>query len=96
MKEWLEGWLVCFILMIIGGFFLWRTLKDVIGHVKNYRVEKAENRVGWWYFEWLFILADAIWGSLTRPAVFISLLFFLVGTIGLVVNTIKIIAGLFK
>lgn len=94
MKELLEIWIVSLVLMVGSGFFLYRTLKIVIEHVKNYREHKTENLILSWYFDWLYIFAEVFLGSFRRPSVVISLLFFLMSTIGLIVNTIKIIARL--
>ncbi|SDO76408.1 hypothetical protein SAMN04487897_12171 [Paenibacillus sp. yr247] len=92
----LLAWSIGLVMMLGGGFFGYRTLKDVIEHGRRYEEEKADKEtLRFWYLDWIFILLDAILGTLARPAVVTSLIFFLIGTVTFVLYTIRIIAKLF-
>ena len=95
-KELLIAWFIGFVMMLGGGFFGYRTLKDIIEHGKRYKEEKANKEtLRFWYLDWIFLLLEALLGTLIRPAVVISLIFFLIGAVTFVLYTIRIIAKLF-
>jgi hypothetical protein len=96
MKEWLIFWFIGLVMMTGGGYFGYVTLLDVVEHVRRYKEEKENKEaLRLWYLDWLFILLDAFIGTLTRPAVVTSLLFFVAGTVIFVLYTIRIAAKLF-
>lgn len=96
MKELLLAWFIGLVMVLGGGFFGYRTLIDLIKHGRKYKTEKANKEtLRYWYLDWIVLLLDVIVGTLTRPALVTSLIFFLIGTVIFVLYSIRIIAKLF-
>ncbi|CAN7499318.1 hypothetical protein LJR153_003479 [Paenibacillus sp. LjRoot153] len=89
MKEMFFAWIFGLVMMAGCGFFVYRPLKDAMKHAKNYRTEKKERRLLWWYLEWPIVILDVI-GKPGRP----NMILFLIGTLIFVVFTIKIVGRL--
>lgn len=95
MKDLLINWTIGLVMMLGGGFFSYGTLKDIKEHVKRYKEEKtAKESLRFWYLEWIFIVWEIVLGRV-RPALVISLLFFLLGTVIFVLDTMRIVGKLF-
>ncbi|MGO4106084.1 hypothetical protein [Paenibacillus sp. YAF4_2] len=81
MKDLTIGWLIGIGLFFGCGYFLLGYLKEIAGHVRNYKSEKADRRLRWWYLDWVFMVLEAVWGSLLRPSLLGCVLFWLAGIV---------------
>ncbi|SEN80127.1 hypothetical protein [Paenibacillus sp. OV219] len=95
MKDYIISWIIGIGMLLAGIIIIRWYWLDIATHVRQYKKEKHDGQLRWWWLDWGFIVWDVFLGGF-RPSLIIALILLLCG-IGIVVvqvrETVEMVMG---